>query len=885
MRAPHRMLLLCALLATMSVPEIGGAQEITGSIDLSIMDEDGRPIRGATVALEGPSLLGERSAFSDDDGRVRVPALPVGIYTLTISYDDRPEFRQEDVVVQLGRVNSLGTITLGERTARETVVVRGGRAPLIDPTSTTLGANLVREEFDALPVERNYRMISTLLPMADQSFLGDEEPNFAGGTGLDNRYFIDGMDVTDPYRGTTGTNLPYNFIKEIEVKTGGYQAEYRSALGGVINVVTYSGSNEFRGEAFGFFANNNFAGDQRQSPSGPANGDFTLFDVGLSLGGPVVRDRLWFFAAYNPTFESQDIEIPGTGFHENKAVKHVFAGKLTWKATERTTVVATVLGDPTSGDTVGETFLNYEFGSPLSYENAETLLGTATSGGFNASLNATYIPNNNSLFETSVSTIVRDITLEPGTELGATETFTVDFAASVASGGFPIRLDNRSIQTTIDGKWTLFAGPNTFKLGGTYRENAVDSKLVTDPIYIFGALSRQVLWDWDGYVRNRIASGFAQNELRVNERFLIGAGLRWDGQFLIDSNGNLAQKITDQFQPRLGFTFQPGQPESQKIFGSYGRFYHDLSMWLGNNWYIDGARFDRVDCVADTCTFFPGPASVHPEVDRLKGQHFDELALGYERRIGQHNKVGVRGVYRTLRAAIEDGDVEDLGERIDNPGHGALSDWPKSEREYTALVLTAERSGGHRYNFLGAYTLSKNQGNYAGLFYSDLSIPFPNSSGAVSNLEATVNSNGRLPNDRTHVFKASGAYRWDFGLSVGTSFSWQTGTPLNEFEGNSEGFPDVNFARQRGTAGRTPSIWDLNLRFAYDLPWRPRVASRHRIILDIFHLGSERDPVNFEQIRYFNQDDGNQVDPNPAYGLPIRFQPPTAVRLGFESTF
>lgn len=99
-------------------------------------------------------------------------------------------------------------------------------------------------------------------------------------------------------------------------------------------------------------------------------------------------------------------------------------------------------------------------------------------------------------------------------------------------------------------------------------------------------------------------------------------------------------------------------------------------------------------------------------------------------------------------------------------------------------------------------------------------------------------------------------------------------------------YASPTFLRQRGTAGRTPTVWDLNLRLGYDLKQLRHSAWKPRLLLDIFHVASQRRPVLFDELHYFTIDEnGNQIDPNPLYGQATRFQPPMAVRLGFEVRF
>lgn len=187
-----------------------------------------------------------------------------------------------------------------------------------------------------------------LAPAAIPSFLGTsgnrDGINIAGATGYENTYFVDGINITSPIRGETSIDLPYNFIEQIEVRAGGSTAEDAQALGGVVNVVTPSGGNRLRGQLFGYFAN-----DALETGARPVNGyyqtGFTFYDAGVSLSGPVVRDRLWFFSAYNGTYERRDRTF-GFGSLPDTRRQHLFAGNLTWQAGPRTSAAFTILGDP-----------------------------------------------------------------------------------------------------------------------------------------------------------------------------------------------------------------------------------------------------------------------------------------------------------------------------------------------------------------------------------------------------------------------------------------------------------------------------------------------------------------------------------------------------------
>jgi hypothetical protein len=869
------------------------SQDITGALEGQIFDQKGQPLSDVHVFVESPSLQGIRGTATNKKGIFQLFALPTGTYDLTITHVSYQGKIFQNIVVSLGKTTSLQSIVLEAQSIEIPELIVMANYSIIDPSSTVAGADLKIHEIDVLPVSRNYRDITSLLPHANQSFFGDEI-NFGGATGLGNRYVIDGIDVTDPQKASTGTNLPYNFVNEVEVLLGGYEAEYRSALGAIINVKTNQGSNQFRGNAFGFFANNRFSGDPRHGALEPNTGDFSQYDAGFSFGGPIIRDKLWFNASYNPTFEREEVEIPGVGFFLDNATTHIFAGKLNWQASPKTNFSVVVLGDPSRREAVGETYIWW--GTPSSFENPDPYLADLQSGGVNLAVKGTHTFSNSFLLEGAYSRINRLEKYNPATQRGAEEPFFLNNELGLWSGGYPMFVDNTSTLSSYFLKGTLTQGDHTIKMGLEYRNNLLDSDVEAYVVHLYSPTFYQIVdISWKGKVANRIPSVFLQDSWRISKAFRLNAGLRWDGQFLMDSDGNLAQRITDQFQPRVGIVYSPGEAGSQKFFGSVGRFYQDISTFLSSNGHSEGLRYNisifdhdpRMDPTGGQSISFGG--ALYDEEEGLKGQYFDEVTLGYERLIGKNYKLGLRGIYRTLGRLIEDSpDLETGGYLIGNPGYGRMDHFPKGKRDYTALELTFKKSGGEKFNYLVSYVLSRNYGNYPGLFNTDGGTGFalPNANVAFDYPETYVNSTGLLPNDRTHVFKFSGSYHFDFGLTAGTFLLWQSGTPLSELGGSSIGPPWFAFLRQRGTAGRTPSIFDVNLRFSYNLRKLIETPWEQRLLLDIFHLGSDRTPVNYEQVHYYDIDEnGNQINLNPQYNSPTRFQPPMSLRLGIEMSF
>ncbi len=257
-----RSKLYIAIFCCIFIPIIALGQDISGNIEGYIVDTLGSPLTGVNILLESENLQGTLGAATNDEGYFRIINLPVGIYIVKISSIGYQKITFQNVQVQLGKTIFLGEIQLKPQNIDLPEVVISGNTLSIDPNSTVVGANLHLKDFERLPLDRNYRSVAALLPMANTSYLGDEI-NIAGATGGENKYFIDGIDATDSFLGSTGTNLPNNFVKEIEVKEGGYEAEFPGSLGGTLNVVTLSGSNEFHGSVSGFFTSNRFTANRK----------------------------------------------------------------------------------------------------------------------------------------------------------------------------------------------------------------------------------------------------------------------------------------------------------------------------------------------------------------------------------------------------------------------------------------------------------------------------------------------------------------------------------------------------------------------------------------------------------------------------------------------
>ncbi len=861
------------------------AQRTTGDLQFAVIDTLGEPVTGVNAVVTGKNVQGVRGTSTDNRGIGIIPGLPPGVVSLRLSHTAYQSVVVEDVLIQLGKTTSVGEVRLRQRTLDMPELVISGQRPAIDPVSTDYGSNLRPVDFENLPVDRDYKSMISLLPQSNASSFGDAV-NIGGATGFENKYFVDGVEVTDPLMGTSGTNLPYNFIREIEVKAGGYEADSRSALGGILNVITYSGTNEIHGSAFGFYTSNRFATNRLVGLSDPANGGFSNYDVGFGIGGPIIRDELWFFVAYNPTFVRRDVDVPGYGIYSDSRLVHSFASKLTWSASERFHATLTATGDPASESAV------YPTGGipPSGLTRPDSYLMDVRDGGINLSLSGTYTLGRNTLIDASIARVNYRSTGDPSTQVGRAETFFIDHLDNVWSGGPPSNWDSFRSSTTAQLASSILAGAHTLKLGVEYRVNGTNNQYANDEIDRYDT-AYYVQYVSKGYetVHDNLLSLYVQDSWQVLRNVNIHAGIRWDGQSIVGSNGAVAQRVTTPIQPRVGFTYLPSDDGSQKIFGSYGRFSQEFALFQsvnnysdqGNSYSISFSQDPRVSrSGADTVS--GGPFTISPGTQGLRGQYSDEFSLGYERALGKTFRVSIQGLYRTLREAIDDAYVASEGRyALGNPGEGILSGWPKPQRDYKALIFTIERHQDEHFNFLASYVLSRDYGNYGGVFDAVYHTSFPNNSSAFNDINtARRNATGLVSNDRTHVFKFSGSYRFLSKLSAGISFIAESGTPLSEYMYTDQG---VMFLSPRGSAGRTPAIWDLSARFTYELPF---VALwRARLILDVFHIASRRKPVDVDQAYGYVDVNGVTQWINPTYGQAFRYQPPMSARLGLEMGF
>lgn len=345
----------------------------TGGLKIKVTDTNGNPVSGATVLVKAPDSLVSKNAVSDADGYVTLRGLDASNqYTVSINGSNIQSFEANNVRVITGKSLNLNYAVSDVSSSMETITVSGRAISAIDTTSATTGMDITLDMTESLPTGRSYQSYLQLTPGVKPSSGGNPSSksgvNYADsggavGVSSDNVYYIDGVNVTDNSTGTFGGNINSEIIQEQQVITGAVPAKYAGGSGLVSRVVTKSGSNEFHGSVNYYLQNDSLVSDYESEKK--SNSGFSTFDTAVTLGGPIIKDELWFFASYQIKNREDDVTDPVTGDF-SRAVENESSlgfGKLTWQATDDDRLVFTYFNDPTdiSGSREYDTLSNRDF--------------------------------------------------------------------------------------------------------------------------------------------------------------------------------------------------------------------------------------------------------------------------------------------------------------------------------------------------------------------------------------------------------------------------------------------------------------------------------------------------------------------------------------------
>lgn len=277
-----------------------------------VVSADGKqPAADVVVTATSPNLQGEQVVVTDANGQYRIPQLPPGTYTLRFEKESFKPYSRSDIQLRLNRTIRVNVELLPSAFTSDIVVTAA--PPTIDVGSTTTGVNVDKEFVRRIAVNRpggrggaarSFESLAELAPGAQSDTYG---VSINGATSPENGYIVDGISTNDPAYGVNASPLSVEFVEDVSIITGGYMPEYGRSTGGVVTAVTRSGSNEFHGSVFLNVSPGALEGDRklviRQGSVITGNNSLkAIGDFGATLGGPIIKDKLWFFAGVAPSF-------------------------------------------------------------------------------------------------------------------------------------------------------------------------------------------------------------------------------------------------------------------------------------------------------------------------------------------------------------------------------------------------------------------------------------------------------------------------------------------------------------------------------------------------------------------------------------------------------
>jgi hypothetical protein len=683
------------------------AQDTTGSISGRTVDAQGLVLPGVTITATGPQ--GVKATVTDGEGRFTLAFLTPGSYTVHADLQAFRPIDRRDVLVLVGQTVDIPLIMqIGP--LEEAVHVVSTTAP-IDTTSAAIGANLDSATLSRLPVGRRFSDTLYLTPgVSSGGNVGIANPSIEGSSGLENQYVVDGVNITNggygalgSYSivfGSLGNGTPFDFMQEVQVKTGGYEAEFGQATGGVVNVVTKSGSNVLRGSGFAYARPRGLESTYKtvQSAEGTVNTVASqLSDAGVTVGGPILKNRLFFFGAIDPQWQTNSFVAPegfplqnlGRVDRDRRIANYAIKG--TWQATPAHRVDASFFGDPATGATGPQRSSALLNQTSASYSSLEY-------GGHNQTVHYDGVLSSHFLIDASFGRALNRIVETPSVNEWRVTDFRITPRVITGGVGF-YEAGNRSNSWQAQAKATnvlaghgqhqvrygfdyehldfsqlqQYTGPTFTAPNGQQTATGATIDIIPDPIFGLIYHVNRASLTAARLTTQRYAAFFVGDEWRIGNSLTIRPGVRYEQETL---SGTIVQdfSLKNNWAPRLGLVWDATGTGRSKVFVNYGRYYarvpNDLAARaLSSDATITADYFDQdltrpvpngtttINALtgAMTTTHFTLLGGNADDIDpNAKLSYYNEWLAGTEYTwLGSLN-VGVRFVHRDIGRVLED---------------------------------------------------------------------------------------------------------------------------------------------------------------------------------------------------------------------------------------
>jgi outer membrane receptor protein involved in Fe transport len=833
--------LLWALAAAAPAP--AAAQTSTGAIVGIVTDAQGQVLPGVTLAVRNADTGVSRTSVSEGDGRYRIAGLPPGRYDVKAELPGFASAEAKELTLTIG-LELQRDLTLGLENLQEAVTVRGPSA-LVEPTKSEVAAVVTQKQIDTLPVEgRSAITLSLLLPGTGTDTTRARRPGANIGVGgistAGTNYIVDGMNNMISRAGDAREDIPQGAIQEFKVIVSQAPAEYGGRVGGVVNVVTKSGTNQFSGQAFEYFRDKSLNRVDRyqqaaQDTLGASKPDFRRNQFGAAVGGPVLQNRVHFFGSFERTKQDEFFTVSTGKPQFYSALEGTFPGG----------------NDATSYFGRGDVQLTPAQHLFVRYYKQESNYFCDGCGGNNAAFSAgdAGVPGHS--YIAGHTWVISPRVLNEFTVMNAHSYQTGDLsqytpAQFLAAGGsavyrFPSLTWGGSGGSYFDNSYRQFrnalsisAGAHTVKVGvgaqwlPTYQYNP-GSPLGTwtfttdqyfnpeDPAFNFSSLTApsQFTASLPAYEPRNLShtyEAYVQDEWRPWSNLTLNLGLRYDLQTKI-WNENFSQDRyprplpyvdfasrgdKNNIGPRLGFAWDVTRDARTLVRGGYGVIYTNVqnslldgeitafqqySVNIRNPSYPD--PYQGRDPLSFVSTSAP---NITIGANNLVNAPAQTVNGGVSRVLSDHLALHVDGVYTR---------IDDFPNRVNvntpDPATGVrpLPAWGQIVQlqpsqgafEYRALFVRLDRRFADRYQYTVSYTLSKQENAWTGTS--------ANSNGSITNIFDRSLDQGPADNDRRHGVTASGSFLLPYDITLGAIWTYRSSAPFSALAGtdlNGDGF-------------------------------------------------------------------------------------------------
>jgi hypothetical protein len=803
MRRPVMFLLAAACLLQ---PHLAPAQELTGAIIGTVKDAEGGVLPGAVVRVSSPALIGgPATLITNEKGQLRFLALPPGPYVLDIEFQGFTPYHEEDIPIGIGAtIERTAVLTLAG--LAESVVVEGAGSR-IEARNPGFGTRFGAEDLNAIPTRRSsmfdfIRAAPGVSPTSPGSATATTVSAFGSGTN-ENQFLIDGTNFTCPCNGIARAEPGVDFIQEVQVQSVGASAEFGSVQGAVINVVTRQGSERFLYDASYWGQTAGLTGQPVRRPVPGAGGLQSGYernryrDFTTNIGGPALRDRLWFFTGYQHLrdYDSQPGASPA--FPRTHEQDKIFA-KLTWKLAPGWQLLQSIHN---------EVWVNPELPTIVKPFEATTRSHASVPAITFGDL--THVSSSNTLWDVRVGRFVYPREDEPSTG-NRTTASRFDQVTNASSGAPQTFGGSTIIRTTAKATHThnrpgLWAADHQWKMGVQFDrgDHHVSSVIPTGVRFVdngrqpFQAISRAP--SHEGGI-SLTASGFVADTITMGG-LTLSAGLRFDHSRAIvqdlhalDPEGRETDQIVNglgtlytwnAFSPRLGITRKLTADGRTVLRASYGLFRQGLltgefaAIHPGAT-PTTTAAFNAATGGYTTIVKVDDPR-INIQIDReTRSPLTEEYSIGMDREIGRRlavaiayvgkkgsNFVGwtdVGGQYREESRSLPDGRSVPVFVLANSPAarRFLLTNPDGYSLTYNGLVVAAEKRRSGWWQAFGTYTFSRVSGLQASSGSAAASAQVSSVAGATQltfgqDPNSLINARGRLPNDRPHMFRVMGS--------------------------------------------------------------------------------------------------------------------------------